>query len=76
MISPNRDILVLLRSKQVTEKDLKSLHRLLHLVETPYLFCLSNELVDRDRVTSDPKKLLKESARFTLRPFRFFLNKN
>lgn len=39
-------------------------------------FCIANELVDRNRITSSPKKILKESRHYRLRAFRFLINKN
>ena len=76
MPGPKRDILVLLKNEFVSEKELESLHLLLHTVESPEFFCLSHELVDRNRISSNREKLLKESRYIYLRPFRFFINKN
>ena len=76
MISSNRDILVLLNSDTISEQDLQGLHQLLHLAETPDQFCRAHELVDRNRITRNPKKILKESRHYFLRPFRFLINKN
>jgi len=76
MIGPRRDILVLQKQDFVSERELESLHQLLHTVETPEFFCISHELVDRNRISSNREKLLKESRHIYLRPFRFFINKN
>ncbi len=76
MISPKRDILVLLKNEFITELELESLHKLLHTVESPRQFCISHELVDRNCISTRPEKILKESRFYRLRPFRFFINKN
>ncbi len=76
MISPYRDILVLLKDELITEGELLSLHKLLHTVESPAVFCKANELVDRRRITSNPQKILRERRHYYLRPFRFLINKN
>jgi hypothetical protein len=34
------------------------------------------QLVDRNRITSSPSKVLQEVQRDTLRPFRFLIGKN
>lgn len=76
MMSSNRDILVLLNTETITEQELQGLHRLLKTVETTDHFCQAHELVDRNRITSTPRKIIKESRRYLLRPFRFLINKN
>jgi hypothetical protein len=80
MISSNRDILVLFGNKEVESSELdhhlRSLHSILEQVETPEVFCRVHELVDRDRITRKPKKILKETKYYRLRPFRFLINKN
>ena len=76
MISPKRDILVLLKNEFLSEQALESLHLLLHKVETPQHFCLSHELVDRNRISSRAEKLLNETRAVYMRPFRFLINKN
>lgn len=76
MISSNRDILVLQQQSAITEADLNRLHAILQQVETPEIFCQAHELVDRNRITRRPKKILKETRFFILRPFRFLINKN
>ena len=76
MISSNRDILVLQQQSAITEADLNRLHAILQQVETPEKFCQAHELVDRNRITRRPKKILKETRFFILRPFRFLINKN
>jgi hypothetical protein len=76
MISSNRDILVLQQRESVTAEELNRLHTVLQQVETDENFCTVHELVDRNRITRRPKKILKESRYYFLRPFRFLINKN
>lgn len=76
MISSNRDILVLHQRAAVTAEELNHLHTILHQVETAENFCTVHELVDRNRITRRPKKILRESRFYFLRPFRFLINKN
>lgn len=76
MISSNRDILVLLNTETITEEELHGLHRLLQNIESPEEFCRAHELVDRNRIRSRPRVILRESRRYFLRPFRFLINKN
>lgn len=80
MISSNRDILVLFREEDMNgqhlERELQSLHALLQQVETPEHFCRAHELVDRNRITRKPKKILKETKYYRMRPFRFLINRN
>jgi len=76
MISSNRDILVLQQRAAVTADELNRLHRLLQQAETTENFCRVHELVDRNWITRRPKKILRESRFYILRPFRFLINKN
>jgi hypothetical protein len=76
MISSNRDILVLQEKAAVTAEELNRLHTILQQVETPENFCIVHELVDRNRISRRPKKILKETRFYFLRPFRFLINKN
>lgn len=75
-MSSNRDILVLLNTETITEQELQGLHRILQTIESPDHFCQAHELVDRNRITSKPRKIIRESRRYLLRPFRFLINKN
>ena len=80
MINLNRDIMVLLKHESMSEfaiqQEVDMLNKLLAQTESPQSFCTAHELVDRNRITSKRKKILKESYFFTLRPFRFLINKN
>ncbi len=76
----NQNILLLCRdefmSEQAFEQEVLHLKGILSVVDTPEQFCIANELVGRFRITSNPKKILKEANHFRLRPFRFLINKN
>lgn len=69
-------MLLLTNSDTLTDEELKSLHDILKAAETPAQFCIAHELVDRNSISNSPKKILKESRHFFLRPFRFLINKN
>jgi len=80
MLNSNRNHLVLFKnhfmSEQAIEQEVECLNEILLFAESPKQFCIAHELVDRNRVTSRPKKILKEASNFWLRPFRFLINKN
>ena len=80
MKMPNRDLLVLLKSEfmsqQAIEQEVECLNDLLRRTESDDQFCIAHELVDRNRITSNPRRILK-AIRFTeLKQFRFLINKN
>lgn len=80
MENPTRNLLVLLKnrfmSEQAIEQEVECLNQLLFRAESSDQFCIANELVDRNKITSNTKRMLKESRFQELRPFRFFLGKN
>ncbi len=80
MISSNRSLLVLFKTglldEKAMERQVECLNKILVKTDSPENFCTAHELVDRNRVTSNKKKLLKESKHVRLRPFRFLINKN
>ncbi len=80
MENPTRNLLVLLKNEFMTEKaierEVECLNQLLFRIESSDQFLTANELVDRNRITSNKKRLLKESRFQRLRPFRFLLGKN
>jgi predicted RNA binding protein with dsRBD fold (UPF0201 family) len=80
MINLNRDITVLLKYEFMTEHNIRQqveiLNKLLAQTESSKSFCTAHELVDRNRITSNTKKILKESHFYNLKPFRFLINKN
>ncbi|HEX7844200.1 MAG TPA: hypothetical protein VF476_00285 [Chitinophagaceae bacterium] len=80
MPGPKRDILVVVKdqylSEQAIEQEVECLNEILRISETNEQFCLAHELVDRNRITAKPQRILK-AIRFTeLKPFRFLVNKN
>lgn len=80
MMNFNRNLFVLFNTGLLDEKAIEQevgyLQSILHSIETPEQFCIATELVDRNRITTNRKKILKESNHFRLRPFRFLINKN
>jgi hypothetical protein len=54
----------------------EELNLILSITESPEQFCTAYELVDRNRITSNYKKIWKESRRNEMRAFRFLINKN
>lgn len=80
MPGPKRDILVIVKdqflSERAIEHEVECLNEILRIAESDEQFCVAHELVDRNRITSKPKRILK-AIRFTeLKPFRFLINKN
>ena len=65
-----------LMSEQALEKELGWLDDLLQFAESPVIFCKTHELVNRNRITQKPIKLLKYFYKATLNPFRFLICKN
>lgn len=80
MYHPQRDLLVLVRhefmSHQAIEQELKQISHILHITELPNKFCNAHELVYRNRITSNFKKILKAAAQTNLNAFHFLINKN
>jgi hypothetical protein len=63
-------------SQKAIEKEVEYLNDMLKATESDEQFCRAHELVDRNRITANSKKILK-AIRFTeLRQFRFLINKN
>lgn len=80
MKMPNRDLIVLLKSefmsRQAMEHAVECLNDMLRSTESDEQFCIAHELVNRNRITTNPKKILK-ATRFTeLKQFLFLINKN
>jgi hypothetical protein len=70
------NLLVLFNNKLISKQEADCLQMILLFTESPEQFCIANELVDRNRITSKKKKILRESGRIQLRAFRFLINKN
>lgn len=80
MKTPNRDLLVLLKnefvSQQAIEHEVKCINHILIQAESFEQFCRAHELAERNRITSNPKKILRAIRFAELKPFRFLINKN
>jgi hypothetical protein len=80
MKMPNRDLLVLLKSEfmsqKAIEKEVEYINDMLRKTESDEQFCKAHELVDRNRITSHSKRILKAIRYTELKPFRFLINKN
>ena len=76
MTNKSHNLLVLFNKKFISKQEMDWLHQILLFTESPEQFCIANELVDRNRITSQKEKIVKESRRIRIRPFRFFINKN
>ncbi|MDZ4807331.1 MAG: hypothetical protein SGI96_03590 [Bacteroidota bacterium] len=80
MISSNRNLLVVFNTRlpdeKAIEQEVNYLNKILLNIESSEQFCIAHELVDRNRITSNRKKIIKETRYFRLKPFRFLINKN
>lgn len=76
----NRDLLVLLKNQfpteQALEQEVEGLNDILLKAESDFAFCEAHELVNRNRITKNPVKILKAIRFPELKPFRFLINKN
>ncbi len=75
-----KNLLILIKGRSFTEQEHEeeamALHQILHTTITDENFCRVTELVDRNRISSNPRKILKTARHLHLRPFRFLINKN
>jgi hypothetical protein len=80
MRGPKRDILVVVKDQYLSEQDIEQevqcLNEMLRVTETQEEFCKAHELVDRNRITNRPQKIVKAIQFSELQPFRFLINKN
>jgi hypothetical protein len=80
MLNPQRDLLVLIKNKfmneRIIEREVECLNGILQYAELPQQFCIAHELVDRNRITSKPHKILNVIRYTELQSFRFLINKN
>ena len=58
------------------QREVEHLDRILHQTESSTQFCTAHELVDRNYITPNPKKILRVIRKAELKPFRFLINKN
>jgi hypothetical protein len=71
-----RNLVLLFNNKFISKQEEDRLNKILLVIQSPEQFCTVHELVNRNRITSEKKKILKESGRIPLRAFRFLINKN
>ena len=80
MKRPKRDILVVVKNHQhnehAIEQEVEWLNEILYIAESEVHFCIAHELVDRNRITQKPTRILKAIRFCHLPAFRFLLNKN
>ena len=76
----NREILVVIKydfvSQAALEKEMECLNEILITAETPSLFCTAHELVNRNHITQNKKKISNAVKHSELKPFRFLIGKN
>lgn len=77
---PTRDLLVLLKnefmSQRALDHEVECLNDILRTAESDEQFCVAHELVNRNRITVKPKKILRAIRYSELKAFRFLINKN
>ena len=75
-----RDLIVLLNnefmSQQAIEAEVESLHGILSDTEQGTTFYAAHELVARNRITNNRKRIAKAIRFSELKPFCFLINKN
>jgi hypothetical protein len=80
MISPRRDIMVIVRnefmSQRALESEIRNINSVLFQAESLRQFCISHELVDRNRITSKENRIQKLFRKTELGTFRFLICKN
>lgn len=76
----NRNLLVIfntgLLDEDAIEQETGWLDHIYHLTESAEEFCKAHELLDRNYIHSNKKKIIKAARYFRLKPFQFFINKN
>jgi hypothetical protein len=76
----NHEILILAKShylnESAIEKEMECLNNLLMQIESPENFCKAHELVNRNSITQNSRKILKAIKYQELKPFRFLIGKN
>ena len=80
MAGPRRDIMVLLKDELMhpgaIENTVECLNTILFKTESPDQFCRTHELVVRNRITSNPDRMLKLLYKAEPGAFRFLICKN
>ncbi len=76
----NRDLLLLYKDEvyndDLLQKEVECLHSILMKVEHNDVFCVSHELVTRNKITQKAKKIIGAISCPELKPFYFLINKN
>jgi len=76
----DRDLLVLYKAdvfdEDLLQREVENLHQILLKIERSDIFCLSHELVTRNKITRKVRTILKATRQIRLKPFRFLINKN
>jgi len=80
MAGPKRDILVVMRNEFISDKaieqEVECLNVILRHTETFESFCSATELLQRNSITSRPKRIAKAICYTRLPAFWFLINKN
>jgi hypothetical protein len=80
MKRPKRDILVVVKNQFLNEAaiehEVEQLNEILRQAESNESFCMAHELVNRNRITTKPRKILKAVRFIHLPAFHFLVNKN
>ena len=80
MANSNRNLLVLFVTGKLDDRAIEleagSLNKILADFGSSENFYNAHELVNRNRITSRKKTILRETSYRRLRPFRFLLNRN
>ncbi|MEK7224719.1 MAG: hypothetical protein AAB221_03450 [Bacteroidota bacterium] len=76
MKSHSYNLLVFFHHSFILQQEEERLFRIVTETESPEQFCMAHELVNRNRITANSRRILKEARRMELRPFRFLINKN
>jgi hypothetical protein len=63
-------------SQKAIDHEVECLNDILRTAESDERFCAAHELVNRNRITSSSRKILKAIRYTELKPFRFLINKN
>ena len=80
MKQTNHEILILAKShytnELANEKEIVWLDNLLTMIESHENFCTAHELVNRNGITQNSRKILKAIKYTELKPFMFLISKN
>ena len=80
MKSPKRDILMVVRNQylneEAIEQEVEQLNEIGRHGESTEHFCKAHELVNRNRITQKPRKILNAIQFVKLPAFKFLINKN